>query len=345
MRAPVRRALAAMMALFVIIAIAGCSPRAGEWSAEPYAIAGGAAGGVYDAYGDQLARTLVQARGIVAGVLGWVVWRLQATGQFAPEKWNIFTYSAVWVRFGQGLLATLAAFAVAGVGSLVLGFLLGIGRLSEHAWVREPVRWIIELLRAIPVLVLMMLLYYGLPVLGVKMPPYWAVVIALIVYNGSVLAEVLRAGVEALPRGQKEAGYAIGLRKTGVMSLILLPQAVRAMMPVIVAQLVVALKDTALGFIITYQELLYVINQLGNQAPYGSPLIQSAIIGGSMYVAVCLLISYVAYRMEKRAKRSPKTEAHAAADADPRINKDSTVTEVIAMQRGAGKFDGTNTGV
>ncbi|WP_314096425.1 amino acid ABC transporter permease [Microbacterium foliorum] len=270
---------------------------------------------------------------VVLAVLGWVVWRLIATGQFSAEKWNIFTFSAVWVRFGEGLLSTLAAFVVAGVGAIALGFLLGIGRLSEHAWVREPVRWIIEVLRAVPVLILMMLLYYGLPVIGVKMPPYWAVVIALIVYNGSVLAEVLRAGIESLPRGQKEAGYAIGLRKTGVMYFILIPQAVRAMMPVIIAQLVVALKDTALGFIITYQELLYVINQIGNQAPYGSPLIPAALVGGSMYVAVCLLLSYVAFRLQKRARRSP---AQTAAAGNVAADDESTLTQVIAMQKGAG---------
>ncbi|AXL13841.1 amino acid ABC transporter permease [Microbacterium foliorum] len=270
---------------------------------------------------------------VVLAVLGWVVWRLIATGQFSAEKWNIFTFSAVWVRFGEGLLSTLAAFVVAGVGAIALGFLLGIGRLSEHAWVREPVRWIIEVLRAVPVLILMMLLYYGLPVIGVKMPPYWAVVIALIVYNGSVLAEVLRAGIESLPRGQKEAGYAIGLRKTGVMYFILIPQAVRAMMPVIIAQLVVALKDTALGFIITYQELLYVINQIGNQAPYGSPLIPAALVGGSMYVAVCLLLSYVAFRLQKRARRSP---AQTAAAGNVAADDESTLTQVIALQKGAG---------
>ncbi|WP_341941760.1 amino acid ABC transporter permease [Microbacterium sp. LWH10-1.2] len=273
---------------------------------------------------------------VVLAALGWVTWRLYVTGQFSAEKWNIFTFSAVWVRFGQGLLSTLGAFAAAGVGSLVFGFILGIGRLSDHAWVREPVRWIIEVLRAVPVLVLMMLLYYGLPVIGVKMPPYFAVVIALIVYNGSVLAEVLRTGVESLPRGQREAGYAIGLRKSGVMQLVLLPQAIRAMMPVIIAQLVVALKDTALGFIITYQELLYVINQIGNQAPYGSPLIQAAMVGGSMYVAVCLVLSYIAYRLQRRAKRSPKqvAVAHNAAADD-----ESTMTEVIALQSRAGKHD------
>lgn len=278
---------------------------------------------------------------VVLAVLGWVVWRLYATGQFTAEKWNIFSYSAVWVRFGEGLLSTLAAFAVAGVGSLALGFILGIGRLSEHAWVREPVRWIIEILRAIPVLILMMLLYYGLPVLGVKMPPYWAVVIALIVYNGSVLAEVLRAGIESLPRGQQEAGYAIGLRKSGVMSLILLPQAVRAMMPVIIAQLVVALKDTALGFIITYKELLYVINQIGNQPTYGSPLIPAALVGGSMYVAVCLILSYIAYRLQRRAKRAPQA---GPAAPDPRQHGGETDTSLIVAQRGLGKHDANNSG-
>ncbi|GAA3665842.1 amino acid ABC transporter permease [Microbacterium marinilacus] len=267
---------------------------------------------------------------VVLAVLAWVVWRLAATGQFAAAKWNIFTYTAVWGRFADGLVSTLSAFIVAAIGSLVVGFVLGVGRLSEHAWVRVPVAWIVEVLRAVPVLIFMMLLYYGLPVLGIKLSPYTAVVVALIAYNGSVLAEVVRAGVESLPRGQKEAGYAIGLRKTGVMWLVLLPQAVRAMMPVIIAQLVVALKDTALGFIITYQELLYVINQLGNQAPYGSPLIPSAIIGGSIYVAVCLLLSGVARLVEKRMQKSPRVRATQAAIA-PRLHE-GTNTELIGVQ-------------
>jgi glutamate transport system permease protein len=108
------------------------------------------------------------------------------------------------------------------------------------------------------------------------------------------------------------------------------------MMPVIIAQLVVALKDTALGFIITYQELLYVINQIGNQAPYGSPLIQSAMIGGTMYVAVCLVLSYIAYRMQRRVKRSPK---QAAAAGNIAADDEATLTEAIALQSRAGKHD------
>jgi len=264
---------------------------------------------------------------LVLAVLAWVIWRFAETGQFSAQKWEIFGYSRIWALIGEGVLNTLLAFGAAAVGALILGFILAIGRLSDHAWVRTPVGWISETLRAVPVLILMTLQEHGLPVVGVKMSPYWAVVIALIAYNGSVLAEVFRAGVEALPRGQREAGYAVGLRKSGVMRLILLPQAVRAMMPVIISQLVVTLKDTALGFIITYHELLYVIKLLGSNAPFGSPLIPTAIVGGSIYVALCLALSYVAYLVEKRTRRSPKVDVIIDPDAP------TTDTELIAAQK------------
>ncbi|MFK4835309.1 amino acid ABC transporter permease [Microbacterium sp. ZW T2_14] len=266
---------------------------------------------------------------VVLLFVGWVIWRFYETGQFSPEKWELFTYSTIWMLFLEATWNTLAAFGVAAVGAIILGFVLALGRMSDHAWVRVPVGWIVEILRAIPVLIFMMLLYYGLPVIGVKMSPYWAVVIALIAYNGSVLAEVIRAGVESLPRGQSEAGYAIGLRKAGVMRLVLLPQAIRAMLPVIISQLVVTLKDTALGFIITYHELLYLVKLLGSQALYNSPLIPSAIIGGSIYVALCLALSYVAYIVEKRTRRSPKVTTVAAAGQP---GQGGTDTELIVAQ-------------
>ena len=269
---------------------------------------------------------------VVLGFIGWVLWRFYETGQFSAEKWELFTYSSIWMLFLEATWNTLSAFAVAAVGAIGLGFILAIGRLSDHAWIRMPVTGVTEVFRAIPVLIFMILLYYGLPVIGIKMPSYWAVVIALVAYNGSVLAEVIRAGVESLPRGQSEAGYAIGLRKSGVMRLVLLPQAVRAMLPVIISQLVVTLKDTALGFIITYHELLYLVKLLGSQALYNSPLIPSAIIGGSIYVALCLALSYVAYLVEKRTRRSPKVTAVAAANQP---GGSGTDTELIVAQSDA----------
>lgn len=273
----------------------------------------------------------------VVAIVGFLVYRLAITGQFSEQKWAIFTYTTVWEQILEALGKTLAAFGLAAVGSLVLGFVLAIGRLSDHRWVRVPVTTITELFRAVPVLVMMMLLYYGLPSVGVRMDPYWAVVIALVAYNGSVLAEALRAGVESLPRGQKEGGYSIGLRKSSVMRLILLPQAIRAMLPVIVAQLVVTMKDTALGFIITYPELLFLAKQMSS-AP-GRPLLQSAFVIGGIYIIICLILSGIAKWLELRlahgpngGKRSHGVGGGKPGDPDPRIHTGGTVTSVLVVQ-------------
>ncbi|MET0887619.1 MAG: amino acid ABC transporter permease [Mycetocola sp.] len=264
---------------------------------------------------------------VVLALLGYVLYRFWVTGQFSAEKWYAFTFTRIWEQFGIATLRTLSAFAAAAIGALILGFVLAIGRLSDHAWIRIPVTAVIEVFRAIPVLIFMILLYYGLPVIGIRMTSYWAVVIALIAYNGSVLAEIVRAGVESLPRGQREAGFAIGLRKAGVMRLVLLPQAIRAMLPVIISQLVVTLKDTALGFIITYPELLYFARLLGSNAVLDSPLIPAALVAGAIYVTLCLALSYAAYLVERRSRRSPKLAVGvAAATAAP------TDTEILAAQ-------------
>lgn len=276
---------------------------------------------------------------VVLAVIGFVVYRFAVTGQFDASRWNLFTYTLVWQGMVQALWATVSAFLAAGVGSIVLGFVLAIGRLSDHAWVRVPVTAVIELLRAVPVLVMMMIFFYGvnsIPGSTFRMSAYAAVVIGLVLYNGSVLAEALRAGIEALPKGQREAGYAIGLRKSGVMAFILLPQAIRAMLPVIVAQLVVTLKDTALGFIITYPELIYYAKYLSSQP--GRPLLQAGLIVAAIYISMCLILSGVAKWLEIRTRRSPKLTGRTpdAGEGDPRIHDGSTVTEVIALQRGGG---------
>lgn len=266
---------------------------------------------------------------LVAALIAFIIWRFAESGQFSASKWRAFGYPLVWRSIGAALGQTLAAFATSGVASIVLGLVLAIGRLSDHRWVNVPVTLFIELFRAIPVLILMMLMYYGLPFAGLKLSPYLAVVIALTLYNGSVFSEIFRAGIEALPRGQKEAGYAIGLRKAGVMRLILFPQAIRSMLPVIIAQLVVALKDTALGSIITYNELLYYAKYLGNQPSLDSPIIPAAIVIGAIYISICLLLSGLAKWIEIRTQRGGRggraLGGHPAARA-------TTDTQLIAVQ-------------
>lgn len=245
---------------------------------------------------------------VVAGIVWFIISQFAATGQFAPQKWAFLQSPRIMQGFIQGAVNTLTAFGLAAVLSLALGFILAVGRLSDHAWVRAIFSFLVETFRAIPLLILMMLLYYGLPTLDIKMTPFTAVVIALTAYNGSVLAEAIRAGVVSLPKGQAEAAYAIGMRKYQVMTLILLPQAVKSMLPVIISQLVVALKDTALGFVITYQELLYQVKLVGNQISFGYPLIPAAMVGAVMYIGLCLILSGVARYAEYRINKQPGTK-------------------------------------
>lgn len=245
---------------------------------------------------------------VVAGIVWFIISQFAAAGQFAPQKWAFLQSPRIMQGFIQGAVNTLTAFGLAAVLSPALGFILAVGRLSDHAWVRAIFSFLVETFRAIPLLILMMLLYYGLPTLDIKMTPFTAVVIALTAYNGSVLAEAIRAGVVSLPKGQAEAAYAIGMRKYQVMTLILLPQAVKSMLPVVISQLVVALKDTALGFVITYQELLYQVKLVGNQISFGYPLIPAAMVGAVMYIGLCLILSGVARYAEYRINKQPGTK-------------------------------------
>lgn len=242
---------------------------------------------------------------LVLGVLGFIVYQFAVSGQFSAQKWQIFTFPMVQQEILRTTLSTLSAFAAGAVLSLVLGVLLLLGRLSRNRLVSRAFEWLTEIFRGVPLLILMMLMYYGLPVLGADfITPYLAVVFSLMIYNGAVFAEIFRAGLNSLPPGQREAGAAIGLRDGQILTIILAPQAIRNMLPTIISQLVVALKDTALGFMVTYPELLYLAKFYGTQIQYGSPIIPSAIVMGSIYVVLCLILSYLAVRVEKWSSRT-----------------------------------------
>jgi glutamate transport system permease protein len=244
---------------------------------------------------------------VVLGAVAFVLYRLAASGQFSARVWEWIQYKNIQLLLLDALLNTLRAFAVAAVLSLVFGAVFAAGRLSDHTWVSRPASAIVEFFRAIPLLVLIFILFYGVSKgLGIDIPAFWAVVVGLMLYNGSVLAEIFRAGVRSLPRGQSEAAYGLGMRKTQVMTYVLLPQALRAMLPTIISQLVVVLKDTALGFLILYPELLYQARYLGGQGQLGSPILPVAIVIAVIYITMCLLLSTLANFLERRSRRSVK---------------------------------------
>lgn len=195
---------------------------------------------------------------LFAALLAFLFVRLNEAGQLEPQIFQNLAEPNIWSAILDGLINTLKAAVLAIVLAMVLGFVLATGRLSDHAWLRIPATAFIEFFRAIPLLLLLIFLFslLGGHGLSTQTRALIALVGGLTLYNGSVLAEVFRAGINAVPKGQSEAAYAIGMRKSQVMMSILTPQAIRYMLPAIISQCVVALKDTSLGYLVAYLELL-----------------------------------------------------------------------------------------
>lgn len=239
----------------------------------------------------------VIAAGVLLVAAGAVVWRMYDTGQFDYALWEPFVTPAyIKVILVDGLWKTLQMAFFSIILAVVFGLVFGVGKLSEHRWVRWPAWVVVEFFRAVPLLLLIVFIFmtYGV---GGGIGSFWSVVIGLTLYNGSVLAEVFRAGINAVPKGQSEAAYAIGMSKTQVMRLVLLPQAVKIMLPSIISQMVVALKDTSLGAYVLAPGLTFVAKaiytEFGNQ-------FQTVIVIAGIYIVVNLLLTWVATWVQKR---------------------------------------------
>lgn len=230
--------------------------------------------------------------------------RLSATGQLDAERWRPFTNASVLRFLLGGLVGTLKAASLAMVIALMLGLLMALGRLARGA----PLRWAagayVEFFRAVPLILLILFCGIGLPRYGVTWGPFWFLVMALVAYNSAVLAEIFRAGIKSIDRGQGEAAAAIGLSDWQTMRMVLVPQAVRRMVPAVVSQLVTLLKDTSLGFVISYEELLRRSRSTGEF--FKNPL-QTLVVVALIYVLVNLALSRLASRLEARQRRRPKS--------------------------------------
>jgi glutamate transport system permease protein len=258
---------------------------------------------------------------LIIGLLVWIVSLLAAPrssggitlpGMFDGTRWNIFGDPQVWVFISEGIIATLQAAAVAGVGAIVLGIGLSLMRSSTITWVRIPTAWLIEFLRGMPVLLMMLFI-----LLIASTGAFWAVVIALILYNGTLIGEILRAGLVALPRGQREAALSVGMREFQSKMLVEFPQAFRQMLPIIIAQLVVLLKDTSLGYIVGYNEIIRTnINNLGSY--YGNRYLFSLfVVTLAIYLAINLSLSWFARWLSRRTASGGKGRRPRGPVTDP----------------------------
>ncbi|MEV7871299.1 amino acid ABC transporter permease [Streptomyces sp. NPDC088124] len=253
----------------------------------------------------------------------WVLAAMAEKEQLASEKWSPFvTDSAVWTTYLlPGLWETLTAAALSIVIALPFGALLGIGRLSDHVWVRVPVGVVVEFFRSIPVLLMMVFasaLYVQFSNVSSDLRPLYAVVTGLVLYNASVIAEIVRAGILTLPNGQTDAAKAIGMRKGQTMSYVLLPQAVTAMLPALVSQLVVVVKDTALGgAMLGFSELLAQNRSI--TANYGANTIATLVVIALIYIALNSALTAFASWLERRLRRGKKSTGEVLGAGEPHL--------------------------
>ncbi|MBF6464084.1 amino acid ABC transporter permease [Nocardia beijingensis] len=261
---------------------------------------------------------------VAVAAAGWVLYRGFADkGQFTAEKWKPFLDAEVWSTYLlPGLRGTIVAALLSIVLALVIGMVFGILRLSDHRVVRWIAGTVVEVARAIPVLILMIFLfavYSEYDVFQSEDLALAAVVTALTVYNGSVIAEIVRAGIRSLPKGQTEAAVALGMRKNQLMRLILLPQAVTAMLPALVSQMVVALKDSALGYQITYVEIVRSGQQLGAAEQNTIPAL---IVIAIVMIALNSALTWVATKLEQRLRARKRGKGGGAV-----VAADSVITD------------------
>ena len=269
---------------------------------------------------------------ILAG-LTWLVLALGAPkpsangaiqpGMWDPTRWDALLDVEVWRTLGRGALATLTMAGVAAFFALILGVVFSFLSSADHAAIRVPTTVVLEFVRGMPVLLMMLFI-----LLVFSTGSFWAGVAALSVYNGAIIGEALRAGINSLPRGQREAGLAIGLTPIATRFRIEFPQAFRQMLPIIIAQLVVLLKDTSLAFVVGYEELLRsglytMTNFFGQRYQFSFFLIVLAI-----YLAMNLSLSWLARVIARRS--GPK----AGKLVDPLLPEPMPDTSVSAAAGG-----------
>ena len=272
---------------------------------------------LFDAPGPRARRRHAMLTGLgvllAAGLLYLVLRKMADKGQLDATLWKPFTTAEVWREYlVPGLINTFKAAAISIVLAGAFGLVFGLGRLSPIA----PVRWVsgvvVEFFRAVPVLIMMIFafgVYAQNQVFSSENNPLAAVVTGLTLYNGAVVAELVRSGVHSLPKGQAEAGLSIGLTPGQTLRSIQLPQALTAMLPALIGQLVVVLKDSALGYQITYLELLLWSKTLGSAYANTVP---AYIVAAVLFVVVNYSLTVLARYVERRLSRRGRTSLPAA---------------------------------
>jgi glutamate transport system permease protein len=250
----------------------------------------------------RIRRATIASSVLILVVVGLALRQLDSHGQLAADRWQPFTTAPYLRVLWTGLEGTLRAAAMSALVAFPLGLLLGLLRMSRNVVVARCAAAYVELFRSVPVLLLIFVFLLGLPSLGINLPIYWKLVVPIALANAALIAEVFRAGVRALDRGQAMAGDALGLRHGQVLWLIVIPQAVRLVLPSLITQFVLVLKDSTLGYVVSYPEMLKQADFLTARTGL---LFQTYVIIALLFIVVNAALSQGADALDRRLNRRP----------------------------------------
>ncbi|MCW2812430.1 MAG: polar amino acid transporter permease [Friedmanniella sp.] len=248
----------------------------------------------------RIALATVVAAVVVLAVLFWAYRGLDASGQLALARWKPFWQQWAVAFLLQGLWGTLLVTLASALVAFPAGTLLAVGRAGR----RRPLRWVctayIEVFRSVPTLLLVYVFLFALPGVGLNLSIFWKLTVPIILINSAVIAEIVRAGIKALDRGQTEAALALGMTTGATVRRVVLPQAVRLVIPTLVTQLVALLKDSTLGYVVSYPELMKQANNLANNTKL---LFQAFVVVSAIYIVINFALTRLATWLETRIRQ------------------------------------------
>ena len=192
----------------------------------------------------------------LAALAAAVIHRFYITGQLDPKYWSFFARATTWTFLGKGLLGTLEAAIMAGILAFTAGFLLMLGRISRFRILRGICTALIEFTRGVPTLLFIYFFFLVVPQFGIQMSAFWKISIPVAISACGVVAEVLRSGVNAVPKGQTEAALSLGMRDGSVFLKVVFPQVIRYVIPALIAELVIVVKDTTFAYVVNFPDLM-----------------------------------------------------------------------------------------
>lgn len=236
---------------------------------------------------------------LLAALAALIVRQFYVTGQLSPRYWNFFARATTWRFLGQGLAGTMKAALAAGVLAFSLGFLMMVGRISPKKPLRLLSAALIEFSRGVPTLLFIYFFFLVAPRFGLKLPAFWKIALPVSVSAAGVTAETLRSGVNAVPKGQREAALSLGMRDGQVFSLVVFPQALRYVVPALIAELVIVLKDTTFAYVVNYADLMQNAKVLISNY---DALLPVYLVVSVIYILINFLLNQASVALARRGK-------------------------------------------